>query len=44
MASNLDPEDTEACLRAVEGDAFDQTGQGFAILRGDVAGHALHDA
>ena len=44
MASNLDPEDTEACVRAVERDAFDQTGQGFAILRGDVGGHVIRDA
>ena len=44
MASNLNPEDAETGVRAVEGDTFDQTGQGFAIRGGDVAGHALHDA
>ena len=38
------PEDTEACVRAVERDAFDQTGQGFAIRGGDVDGHVIRDA
>jgi hypothetical protein len=44
VASNLDPEHTEACFRAVECDTFDQPGKGFAILGGDVGGHAIHDA
>ena len=32
MAAHHDPEDAEACVWAVEGDTFDQTGQGFAIV------------
>ena len=44
MASNFDPEDAEACVRAVECDTFDQTGKGFAIRGGDVGDQAIHDA
>ena len=44
MASNLDPQDAEACFPAVECDAFNQPGKGFSILRGDVGDHAIHDA
>ena len=44
MASNLDPKDAEAGVRAVECDTFDQTGQGFAILGGDVGAHVSRDA
>ena len=44
MASNFDPEDAEACVWAVEGDTFDQTRQRFAILGGDVGGHAMRNA
>ncbi|MEE8130819.1 MAG: hypothetical protein V3T48_11040 [Vicinamibacterales bacterium] len=44
MASNFDPGDAEAGVWAVKGDTFDQTGKGFAILGGDVGGHAIHDA
>jgi hypothetical protein len=32
MATNLDPEDAKAGLRAVEGYPFDQPRQGFAVL------------
>ncbi len=44
MASNFDPEDAEACVRAVECDTFDQTGKRFAILGGTVGNQAIHDA
>ena len=43
MASNLDPEDAKAGVRAVEGDTFDQTGQGFAIRGGEVGDHTIRD-
>jgi hypothetical protein len=33
----------EAGLRAVEGDALDQPGEGLAVLGGGVGGHVVHD-
>ena len=36
VAADLDPQDAEAGLGAVEGDALDQPGEGFTVLGGGV--------